>query len=186
MRVLRALRVLLVTALAVTGCKGDTRKHGSAPAPSPRAPIFPALPPAATATLEPPAVADGGVRSPAVAAEPPSIVVWRGSNADTPTTEISLRVWPDGTVRFKCGRRGVLPRERVSALVSAFATAGWNTAATSDAEPGSGPQACVTTTVQVTHGGITHRRKTLCNARSPDIEEAVALVESVVGPDPCP
>src|SRR5688572_6723230 len=122
--VLHAETVLMMS-LVLASCKADKRE-AARESPPPAVPVqvekrLLALPAAPTAAIDPIDATDAGVRRDSMfPAEPPAIVVWRGTSADTPTTELSLRIWTDGSVRFKCGRRGVLPRERVAALVDAF------------------------------------------------------------------
>jgi hypothetical protein len=191
--------MLLITALTLPSCKGDKRESAPAPQtlPSPVSSVrpLPALPPAPTAAIEPDQGSGsssgsavppdaGARRNSTFPAEAPAIVVFRGSDADIPTTEMSLRIWSDGTVRFKCGRRGSLPRERVTSLVGAFVAAGWNTPQRNDSD--TAERSCVTTTVQVTQAGVTHREISGCDGASTAIDGAVQLVQSVVGPDPCP
>jgi hypothetical protein len=169
----RGVRTLLVLMLAI-GCKGSERK-----AVPPRVSTLPPLAAAPTATIDPP-------NTPAeFPKEPPAIVLWQGGG-EPPRTILSIRVWPDGTVRFPCNRRGMLPRERVTAMVDTFDRAGWlPPAGTPLAAPSNTDTACITTSVQLERDGRTVRRNSSCGMPSDAVDDALGFIQAVVGPDPC-
>jgi hypothetical protein len=136
---------------------------------------FAPLPPGPTATIDP-------AQAPEFPTAQPVIALWRGGG-EPPRTEVSVRIWQDGTIRFTCGRRGTLPVERVAAIVDAFAKLGWTTAQPTPPTPPD--PTCITSSVQISHGGATHRRNSPCGATVSDEAEAIAFVRSVLGPDPC-
>jgi hypothetical protein len=167
---LAGVRMLLATALLLTSCK-DKQRPEAVPHVSP----FAALPAAAAPIADP--------AEPAVfPREAPVIVVWRGGG-EPPKTELGVRVWKDGSVRYTCGRRATLPPDRVAAMVAAFTTAGWSPAAA--AEPVAADPACIMTSVQLTVDGATERRNSGCGPVPYAIQDAVDFVQSVVGPGPC-
>jgi hypothetical protein len=117
--------------------------------------------------------------------EPPAIVLWQGGG-EPPRTILGVRVWQDGTVRFRCNLRGKLPPERVTAMVDTFDRAGWLPAAgTPPVVPSPADPACITTSVQITRDGRSVRRDRSCGMTSDAIEDALAFIQTVVGPDPC-
>ena len=171
MRYAARVRTLLVV-LIVLGCKGSERKP-----PPPRVSTLPALPAAPTATIDPPDAKAGFPR------EQPAIVLWQGGG-EPPRTILGVRVWADGTVRFRCNRRGTLPAARVTAMLETFDRAGWLPAAGSAAPP-EADTTCITTSVQVARDGKVTRRNSACGETTNDIADAVAFVQTVVGRDPC-
>lgn len=166
------VRTLLLLVIAV-GCKGSEHK-----AASPHVSSLPPLPAGATAAVDP-------LGTPAVfPKEAPAIVLWQGGG-DPPRTILGARVWADGTIRFRCNRRGTLPRDRVVAMLDTFERAGWLPAAGTPpalTEPDPG---CITTSVQVTRDTRSVRRNSSCGEASDAISDAVAFIQAVVGPDPC-
>ncbi len=167
----RGVRTLLLVMIAI-GCKGAERK-----AVPPRVSTLPPLAAAPTATLAP---AGAPAEFPK---EQPAIVVWQGGG-EPPQTILGIRVWPDGTVRFRCNRRGSLSRERVAAMLDTFERAGW-LPATAAAPPAPTDSTCITTSVQVARDTRSTRRNSACGTIPDDIGDAVAFVQAVVGPDPC-
>jgi hypothetical protein len=163
----------LVAMLAIPACKKSERAKPAGPHVSP----FKVL--AAT-----PAVLDAPGDKPAFPQEPPVIVIWRGSGGDTPSTELSLRIWKSGRVRYTCGRGGMLPPEHVAAIADGFAQAGWKPTAAE--APRSDPQpACTTTSVQLVRDGLVERRDSGCDRVRADIQDAVEFVLAALGPQPC-
>ena len=167
------VRTLLVLMLAI-GCKGSERK-----AVEPRVSTLPPLPTAPTATIDPPNT------PPEFPKEAPAIVLWQGGG-EPPRTILSVRVWPDGTVRFPCNRRGMLPRARVTAMVDTFDRAGWlPPAGTPPPAANTADPACITTSVQVERDGRITRRNSSCGMPSDAVDDALGFIQAVVGPDPC-
>jgi hypothetical protein len=115
--------------------------------------------------------------------EAPLIVIWRGSGGDTPSTELSIRIWASGRVRYTCGRGGTLMPERVAEIAAGFAQAGWKPTAAE--APRTEPQPCVTTTVQLSRDGKVERRDSGCGRVRDDIQDAVDFVQASIGPQPC-
>lgn len=165
------MRTLLILMLAI-GCKSSERKA----VPPPRVSTLPPLPAAPTATIDPAA-------EPELPKDQPAIVVWQGGG-EPPQTNLGIRVWLDGTVRFRCNRRGSLPRERVVAMLDRFDRAGW-LPATPAPPPAATESTCITTSIQVTRDGRSTRRNSACSSIPDDIGDAVGFVQAVVGPDPC-
>lgn len=166
------MRTLLVLMIAF-GCKSSERKA----VPPPRVSTLPPLPAAATATIDPTTATE-------FPKEQPAIVVWQGGG-EPPQTNLGIRVWLDGTVRFRCNRRGSLPRERVAAMLDTLDRAGWLPA--TPATPPTAPSStCITTSVQVSRADRSTRRNSACSTIPDDISDAVQFVQAVVGPDPCP
>ena len=164
------MRILVIALLLA--CKGDER-----PPPAPRTSTLPALPAGPAATIDP---AD----KPVFPAERPAIVVWQGGG-EPPRTLVSMRIWTDGSVRFGCNRRGTLPPERVAAMLDTFERAGWLPASGSVGPDAPADSRCITTSVQIMRGDRSVRRDVSCEARDDSITDALAFVQSVVGPDPC-
>jgi hypothetical protein len=163
------VRTLLLTVLVLAGCKDKQPTKVE-----PHVSAFPTLPGAAP-VVDP---AD----KPAFPQEPPVVVVWRGGG-ESPKTELGVRVWRDGTVRYTCGRRATVATDRVAAMLAAFTAAGWNPAAAK--EPVAADPACTTTSVQLQLDGKTERRNSGCGTVPYEIQDAVDFVQSVVGPGPC-
>jgi len=113
---LASVRLLLATAFLLTSCK-DKQPSKAVPHVSAFAPL-----PAGSAPVADPA--DG---APAFPPGPPSVVVWRGGG-EPPKTELAIRVWSNGRVRYTCGKGATIAPERVTAMVVAFEKAGWNPA----------------------------------------------------------
>jgi hypothetical protein len=160
-----------VATLFAASCK----KSGKAKPAEPHVSAFTPLPAGAAPVVDP-------AERPAFPHEPPVIVVWRGGG-EPPKTELGLRVWKDGSVRYTCGRGAKLPAGRVGAMVAAFTAAGWNPAAAK--EPVAADPVCTSTSVQLTLDGATERRNSSCGSVPYEIQDAVDFVQSVVGPPPC-
>ena len=169
---MRALIAILLV-VSTASCK---KSENAGPPPEPHVSKFEPLPAGPAATVDPSQAA-----SP-FPTEPPALVAWRGGG-ETPRTEISLRIWADGTVRFTCGKRGTLPPERVAAMLETFNRLGWTTGA--PPPPVEQDPACITSSVQIVRGGQTYRRNSPCSATISDEADAIAFVRSVVGVDPC-
>lgn len=164
----------LIAMLATAACKKSERAKPAEPHASPFTPLAAAAPPAL----------DGADEKPAFPQEAPVVVIWRGSGGDTPSTELSLRIWKGGRVRYTCGRGGTLPPERVAAISDGFVQAGWKPAAP-DA-PRADPQPpCKTTSVQLMRDGMVERRDSGCDRVRDDIQDAVDFVLAALGPRPC-
>jgi hypothetical protein len=166
---LASVRMLLATALLLTSCK-DKQPPKAAPHVSSFSPL-----PAGAAPVADPAAA------PAFPQEPPLVVLWRGGG-EPPKTELAVRVWKDGSVRYTCGRRAMLAPDRVVAMVAALTSAGWNPAAAK--EPAAADPGCTSTSVQLSIDGATERRNSGCGPVPYEIQDAVDFVQSVVGPGP--
>ncbi len=165
---------LLIALLATSACK----KSGRAKPVEPHVSPFKALAPAPAATLDAP-----GEKS-VFPQEAPVVVIWRGTGGDTPATELSLRIWKSGRVRYTCGRGGRLSPERVAEIADGFAQAGWKPAAAE--APRAEPQpACMTTTVQLAREGLVERRDSGCDRVRDDIQDAVDFVLAAIGSQPC-
>lgn len=165
---------LLIAMLAPAACKKSERAKPAEPHVS----SFKALAPAAPATLDAP-----GEKA-VFPQEAPVIVVWRGSGGDTPSTELSLRLWKSGRVRYTCGRGGTLPPERIAAIADGFVQAGWKPAAAN--APRTDPQPpCKTTSIQLVRDGLVERRDSGCDSVRADIQDAVDFVLAALGPRPC-
>lgn len=167
------MRALIAILLLTAGCR---KSENAGPPPAPHVSKFEPLPAGPLATVDP----SRDTRT--FPQEPPVIVVWRGGG-ETPRTELSLRIWADGTVRFTCGMRGALPRERVLAMLDTFAKLGWTSG--SPVPPAEPDPACITSSVQVVRDGTAYRRNSACGATIGDEADAIAFVRSVVGVDPC-
>lgn len=169
----RGVRTLLLLIIAV-GCKGTEHK-----AAAPHVSSLPPLAAGATATIDPQGMPAEFPK------EAPAIVLWQGGG-DPPRTIVGVRMWADGTIRFRCSRRGTLPRERVVAMLDTFERAGWLPAAGAAPSPLTEPDpGCITTSVQVTRDGRSVRRNSSCGESSDAISDAAAFIQAVVGPDPC-
>lgn len=167
------MRTLLAIVLML-GCKSGEKKKLP-----PRVSSLPPLPGSPYAAVDPP-------NTPAEFPKgAPAIVLWQGGG-EPPRTLMSLRIWTDGTVRYRCNRRGVLPAERVSAMLDTFENANWLPpgskieARANETEPN-----CITTSVQLTRGDRGTRRDSSCGESNPSIDDAIAFIHAVVGPDPC-
>lgn len=168
------MRALIAISLLVTaGCKSSEK---AGPPPAPHVSKFAPLPAGPAATLDP------SPEQAAFPAGPPVIVAWRGGG-EKPRTEISLRIWADGTVRFTCGKRGALPPERVAAMLETFHALGWT--AGRPATPVEQDPACIISSVQIVRDGTTYRRNSTCGAAVSDEADAIAFVRATVGADPC-
>lgn len=169
--------------IVLAACKGSEKKQAPPPPAPPRVSTFPALPPAPTATLDPPEVKAEFPQ------EQPAIAMWSGGG-EMPKTTMSVRVWADGTVRFRCGRRGKIPAERVAAMLSTFDQQGWMPAPVPAGEGKMADKApdpnCQTTSVQLGRDGNVKRHNSACGTISESLTDAVEFVRAVVGPDPCP
>lgn len=163
--------MLLATALLLTSCKDK-----QSPKVVPHVSAFAPLPAAAAPVADPPE------SPPAFPPGPPAIVVWRGGG-EPPKTELSIRVWNDGRVRYTCGKGATLPPERVTAMVAAFEKAGWNPATAREHPPPDSQ--CVSTSVQLGIGLAAERRDSGCGPVPYELQDAVDFVQSVVGPPPC-
>jgi len=169
------VRTLLLV-LIVAACKGS--EHKAPPSP-PRVSTFEPLPAAAIAVLDP---VDAKSEFPK---EQPAIAMWAGGG-EPPKTTMSVRVWKDGSVRFRCGRRATLPPERVAAMLATFESKGWMPTEANTKMGQKDPEPhCMVTAVQLARDGLTKRHDTGCSGTSPEVLDAVQFVLTVVGPDPC-
>jgi hypothetical protein len=164
------VRTLLLSLVLLASCK-DTQRAKVAP----HVTAFPSLPAGPAPAVDP------GDR-PAFPQGPPVVVVWRGGG-EPPKTELAVRVWSDGTVRYTCGRRAMISTDRVAAMVAAFTAAGWNPSTAK--EPSAADPACISTSVQLSIDGKNERRNSACGTVPYEIQDAVDFVQSVVGPSPC-
>lgn len=165
--------MLLATALLLTSCK-DKQSAKAVPHVSAFAP----LPAGPSPVLDAP-----GTKS-EFPHEPPVVVIWRGGG-EPPKTELGVRVWKNGRVRYTCGEGATLPPDRVAAMVAAFTQAGWNPA-TAPKDRAAPDSACVSTSVQLSSDGAAiERRDSGCGLVPYEIQDAVDFVQSVVGPAPC-
>lgn len=166
--------VLLIAMLAPAACKKAERAKPAEPHVSPFKPLAAAAAP----------VLDGADEKPAFPQEAPAIVIWRGSGGDVPKTELSLRIWTDGTVRYTCGRTGKLAPDRVAAMVEAFTQAGWKPSNATERSIGPGLE-CSSTSVQLVKNSYYERRDSGCGRVRDDIQDAVDFVLAALGPRPC-
>jgi len=167
------VRALIAILLLTAGCK---KSENAAPPAAPHVSKFEPLPAGPAASVDP------SQDVPAFPTEAPVIVAWRGGG-ETPRTELSLRIWADGTVRFTCGKRGALPPERVSAMLDTFDKLGWTSGA--PVPPVESDPACIISSVQILRGGTSYRRNSACGATISDEADAAEFVRSVVAIDPC-
>jgi hypothetical protein len=164
----------LLAIVMVLGCSRSEKKP-----PPPHVSSLPPLPAAPYAAVDPPTA------QPTFPRDAPAIVLWQGGG-QPPRTILSVRIWADGTVRYRCNRRGVLPAERVSAMLDTFENASWLPPGSkieqraNEVEPN-----CITTSVQLTRGDRATRRDSSCGEPNPSLDDAVTFIQAVVGPDPC-
>jgi hypothetical protein len=163
---------VLLAVLLTASCK----RSGKAKPVEPHVSAFAPLPAAGSPVADPPE------SPPAFPPGPPTIVVWRGGG-EPPKTELSIRVWNDGRVRYTCGKGATLPPERVTEMVAAFEKAGWNPATAKENPPPDSQ--CVSTSVQLGIGLAAERRDSGCGPVPYEVQDAVDFVQSVVGPAPC-
>lgn len=177
---------MLLAILLTASCK----KSGKAKPVEPHVSAFAPLP------AGPAPVLDDAATQPVFPREPPVVVIWRGGG-DPPRTELGIRVWKNGRVRYTCGRGAMVAPERVAAMVDAFTRAGWNPATAKAAQVAPDP-ACISTSVQLSvatgpndqpndqqHAQRIDRRDSGCGPVPHEIQDAVEFVQSVVGPAPC-
>lgn len=164
---------MLLAILLTASCK----KSGKAKPVEPHVSAFTPLP------AGPSPVVDAADTQPEFPREPPVVVVWRGGG-QPPRTELAVRVWKNGRVRYTCGRGASIPPDRVAAIIASFTAAGWNPATAKAAEVALDP-ACVSTSVQLSsEAGQNDRRDSGCGPVPYEIQDAVDFVRSVVGA-PC-
>jgi len=163
----------LLAILLVLGCKGGEKKKLP-----PRVSSLPPLPGAPYAAVDP-------ATAPEFPKDAAAIVLWQGGG-EPPRTILSVRIWIDGTVRFRCNKRGTIPAERVSAMLDTFENANWLPPGSKiEARANETEPACITTSVQITRGDRATRRDSSCGESNPSIDDAIAFIHGVVGPDPC-